>query len=102
MLCPVCASLSCHVFLFFAIVRCVRNATTKSRGHKSFGFILSFPCGYYAVSSVSVSAATRLAYDMYLDTLIRTYTDLTFCFLSGAVGCPHEHEAPIPYLGMIL
>ena len=63
---------------------------------------LSFSCGYYAVSSVSVSAATRLAYDMYLDTLIRTYTDLTFCFLSGAVGCPHEHGAPIPYLGMIL
>ena len=25
-------------------------------------FILSFSCGYYAVSSVSVSAATRLAY----------------------------------------
>ena len=28
-------------------------------------FILSFSCGYYAVSSVSVSAATRLAYDVY-------------------------------------
>ena len=42
-------------------------------------FILSFSCGYYAVSSVSVSAATRLAYDiMYLDT----YADLTFLFLS--------------------
>ena len=25
-------------------------------------FILSFPCGHYAVSSVSVSAATRLVY----------------------------------------
>ena len=34
-------------------------------------FILSFSCGYYAVSSVSVSAATRLAYDMYLDTYVR-------------------------------
>ena len=33
-------------------------------------FILSFSCGYYAVSSVSVSAATRLAYDMYLDTYV--------------------------------
>ena len=31
----------------------------------SFVFILSFSCGYYAVSSVSVSAATRLAY-MYM------------------------------------
>ena len=45
-------------------------------------FILSFSCGYYAVSSVSVSAATRLAYAlrmipiyqvcMYLDTCVRT------------------------------
>ena len=39
-------------------------------------FMLSFSCGYYAVSSVSVSAATRLAcsYDiryMYLDTYVR-------------------------------
>ena len=34
-------------------------------------FILSFSCGYYAVSSVSVSAATRSAYDMYLDTYVR-------------------------------
>ena len=33
-------------------------------------FILSCSCGYYAVSSVSVSAATRLAYDMYLDTYV--------------------------------
>ena len=29
-------------------------------------FILSFSCGYYAVSSVSVSAATRVAYDVYV------------------------------------
>ena len=34
-------------------------------------FILSFSCGYYAVSSVSVSAVTRLAYYMYLDTYVR-------------------------------
>ena len=33
-------------------------------------FIPSFSCGYYAVSSVSVSAATPLAYDMYLDTCV--------------------------------
>ena len=33
----------------------------------------------YAVSSVSVSAATRLAYDMYGDTYY-TYADLTFNF----------------------
>ena len=34
-------------------------------------FMLSFSCGYYAVSSVSVSAATRLAYDTYLDKNVR-------------------------------
>ena len=36
-------------------------------------FILSFSCGYYAVSSVSASAATRSAYDiyMYLETYVR-------------------------------
>ena len=32
---------------------------------------------YYVVSSVSFSAATRLAYDTYLDTY-RTYADVTF------------------------
>ena len=32
----------------------------------SFVFILYFSCGYYAVFPVSVSAATRLAYDMYV------------------------------------
>ena len=42
-------------------------------------FILSFSCGYFAVSSVSVSAATRLAYDK-ICILIRTYADLTFLF----------------------
>ena len=36
-------------------------------------FILSFSCGYYAVSSVSVSAATRLAYDMYIYMYLDTY-----------------------------
>ena len=37
-------------------------------------FILSFSCGYYAVSSVPVFAATRLAYNiyMYLDIHVRT------------------------------
>ena len=40
---------------------------------QAFVFILSFSCGYYAVSSVSVSAATRLAYsyDTYLDAYVR-------------------------------
>ena len=33
--------------------------------------LLSFSRGYYAVSSVSVSAATRLAYDVNLDTYVR-------------------------------
>ena len=37
----------------------------------SFVFILSFSRGYQAVSSVSVSAATRLANVMYLDTYVR-------------------------------
>ena len=37
--------------------------------------MLSFSHGSYAVYSVSVSLATRLAYDMYP---IRTYTDLTY------------------------
>ena len=36
---------------------------------------LSFSCEYYAVSSVSVSAATFLAYMMRI--AIRTYADLT-------------------------
>ena len=34
-------------------------------------FILSFSGGYYAVPSVSVSTATRLAYDMNLDMYVR-------------------------------
>ena len=37
-------------------------------------FILSFACGCYAVSSVSVSAMTRLPYDtyyIYLDPYVR-------------------------------
>ena len=42
-------------------------------------FILSFPCGYCAVFSVSVSAATRLAYDIWM---IRTCADLTNLFFS--------------------
>ena len=49
----------------------------------SFVFILSFSCGYYAVSSVSVSAGTRLAYVRVWYVwciLIRTYADLTFFF----------------------
>ena len=48
-------------------------------------FILSFSCGYYAVSPISVSAPTRLAYDI-LCILIRTYADLTFLFLSEVPG----------------
>ena len=39
----------------------------------------SLSCAYYAVSSVSVSAAVRIAYDM---NLIRTYADLTVLSLS--------------------
>ena len=44
------------------------------------GFILSFSCGYYAVSSVSISAATRFAHDIYvyIPMYLDTYADLTF------------------------
>ena len=46
-------------------------------------FILSFSCGYDAVSSVSVSAATRLAYDILsIFILTRTCAYLAFLFLS--------------------
>ena len=47
-------------------------------------FILSFSCGYHAVSLVSVSAATRLAYSyyIYICISIRTCADLTFFFFS--------------------
>ena len=38
---------------------------------------LSFSCRNYVVSSVSVSAETRLAYDMHLDTYV-WYADLAF------------------------
>ena len=44
-------------------------------------FILSFSRGCYAVSSVFVSVATRLAYRMRC-ILIRTHADLTYLFLS--------------------
>ena len=48
-------------------------------GHRLFSS--SFSCAYYAVSSVSVSAATRLAYDMYLDTYVRWYHLFYFCLM---------------------
>ena len=53
--------------------------------HTRFGMELhycTFSCGYYAVSSGSVSAATRLAYSYDICILIRTCADLTFLFLS--------------------
>ena len=51
----------------YAYSPCVLSSLFRSR------FILSFSCGCYAVSSVSVSAATRLAYDVYdyLDAYVR-------------------------------
>ena len=49
----------------------------------SFVFILPFSCGYYAASLLSVSAATRLDTRYFeVCTLIRTYADVTFLFLS--------------------
>ena len=52
-------------------------------------FILSFSsAGYYSrtmlFSLVSVSVATRLAYDTYIDT-VRTYADITFLFFLSEV-----------------
>ena len=44
----------------------------------SFVLILSFSCGYYAVSSVSVSAATRLAHDIYASLYVRRSHLFTF------------------------
>ena len=46
-------------------------------------FILTFSCGYYAVSSVSGSAATCLAYDMYPDTCVGWYH--LFIFVWGRI-----------------
>ena len=47
-------------------------------------FMLSFSCGHYAVSSVPLSAASRLAHDMYLiRTLISPFyfcLRFTICF----------------------
>ena len=57
----------------------------------SFVFILSFSCGYYAVSSVSLSAATRLAYDIhqgctkYLDTGTYVRWSHLFIFVWGRI-----------------
>ena len=42
-------------------------------------FNLSFSCAYYAVSSVSVSAATRLAYGTWFDTYVRSFQPFYFC-----------------------
>ena len=41
-------------------------------------FVLSFSCGYYAVSSVLVSAATRLAYYISIRTLISPFLFLVW------------------------
>ena len=77
-------------------------------------FILPFSCGYYAVSSVSVSAATRLAYYMYLGTYVRWshlfifwlryticfsycvyYLRFFICFSSGG-NIPHRSYWSLP------
>ena len=50
-------------------------------------FILSFSCGYYAVSSVSVSAATRLGYDINIRTLVRTLRSRLFIFVLRHTIC---------------
>ena len=65
-----CASfLACYVFMFF-----FSSLPFSISIWTSFVFILSFSCGYYVVSSVSVSAATRLAYDIpwYVSWSVRT------------------------------
>ena len=50
-------------------------------------FILSFSCGYYAVFSVSVSAATRLGYDINIRTLVRTLRSRLFIFVLRHTIC---------------
>ena len=46
-------------------------------------FILSFSCGYYAVSSVSVSAATRLACDILLYIFRIVIVVIILCDVGG-------------------
>ena len=55
------------------VMICVASSSFPSFGFDLdiVRFILSFCCGYYAVSSVSVSAATRLAYDI----IYQVYTE---------------------------
>ena len=72
----------------------------------SFVFILSCSCGYYAVSSVSVSAATRLAYDIpgtsYVAWYVYTYADLTFLFLSEVLRSIRFVSVIVYYLPFLL
>ena len=65
-----CCLLSCVLAVYLFYFSSLPSLFRFRFGHRYF--ILSFSCGYYAVSSLSVSAATRLAsYDMYLDTYVR-------------------------------
>ena len=68
---PACCISSCVLacFLFFADLPFIFRLRFGRRL-----FQLVFSCAYYAVSSVSVSAAIRIAYDiiyLYLDKYVR-------------------------------
>ena len=58
--------------LKYACSVCVMSSFFLALLMLSFIFILSFSCGYYAVSSVSVAAAIRFAYDIYVSWYVRT------------------------------
>ena len=77
-----CTPLACCLLSCVVDVDLISFSSLPSLFRFRFGHRLfhpgSFSCGYRAVSSVSVSVATRLAYDICL--LIRTYADLTFFF----------------------
>ena len=80
----------------------------------SFVFVLPFSCGYYTVSSVSVSAATRLAYHIYMcvswyeRTLISPFYCLryticfSYCVLSSVLFVFLRSEVPVIFRSRVI
>ena len=77
----VCVFPSCAVFFLALLMLTLLFFFFSSFPFSILIWTPVFSCGYYAVSSVSVSAATGLAYNT-ICILIRAYADLTFLFLS--------------------